>query len=227
MHNESKNRGVIMDSIIFDLDGTLWDSTEVVLLAWKDVLSRYPGIENEITKEDLQGIMGLQVAEVGRKLFPALEEEIQQKVMDDCCEMECQYLAKQGGLLYDELEAVLHALSQKYKLFIVSNCQVGYIEAFYEYHKLDKYFTDYENPGRTGLSKGDNIKLIMQRNNLTSPVYVGDTDGDQKAAAFAGVPFVYASYGFGEVSSADYTIHRLRELLEWSEDREIFDKRMV
>ncbi|UQZ32185.1 HAD family hydrolase [Paenibacillus sp. PK3_47] len=203
-----------MDSIIFDLDGTLWDSTEVVVVAWKDVLSGYPGISNEISKEALQGIMGLQVDEVGRQLFPELEEEMQQKIMDDCCKMECQYLAEQGGGLYEELEEVLQVLSQKYKLFIVSNCQAGYIEAFYEYHKLGKYFTDFENPGRTGLSKGENIKLIMERNYLRSPVYVGDTEGDQKAAAFAGIPFVYASYGFGEVSGADYTIRRLSELLE-------------
>lgn len=203
-----------MDSIIFDLDGTLWDSTEVVTAAWKAVLGKYPETGNGITKEALQGIMGLQIAEVGRLLFPSLEEEMQRKIMDDCCEMECKYLAKQGGVLFGELEEVLHALSQKYKLFIVSNCQAGYIEAFYGYHRLDKYFTDFENPGRTGLSKGENIKLIMQRNHLTSPVYVGDTEGDQKSAAFAGIPFVYASYGFGEVHSPDYTIHRFSELLE-------------
>ncbi|CAH1193987.1 Phosphoglycolate phosphatase [Paenibacillus auburnensis] len=203
-----------MDSIIFDLDGTLWDSTEVVVVGWNSVLSSYTEIGNEITKDDLKGIMGLQVAEVGRKLFPNLEEHIQEKILSECCAMECQYLAEQGGRLYEELEAVLQTLSSKYKLFIVSNCQAGYIEAFYKYHQLDKYFTDFENPGRTGLSKGENIKLIMQRNNLTNPVYVGDTEGDQKAAAFAGIPFVFASYGFGSVSRADFTINRLKDLVE-------------
>lgn len=43
---------------------------------------------------------------------------------------------------------------------------------------------------------------------------MGDTEGDQKAAAFAGIPFVFASYGFGEVSGADYTINRFCDLLE-------------
>ncbi|MNW70116.1 hypothetical protein D3C74_493110 [compost metagenome] len=54
----------------------------------------------------------------------------------------------------------------------------------------------------------------MQRNNLANPVYVGDTEGDQSAAAFAGIPFVFASYGFGAVSCPDYTINRLNDLLE-------------
>ncbi|KAI7246092.1 hypothetical protein KC345_g12114, partial [Hortaea werneckii] len=142
--------------------------------------------------------MGLQVYEAGRKLFPNLDEDTRQKILRECCEVECQCLAKQGGRLYEGLEAVLKALSAKYKLFIVSNCQAGYIEAFYDYHQLHKYFADYENPGRTGLSKGENIKLIMDRNNLSDPVYVGDTEGDRKAAGFAGIPFVYAGYGFGE-----------------------------
>lgn len=107
---------------------------------------------------------------------------------------------------------MLESLSQKYKLFIVSNCQEGYIEAFYNYHQLETYFIDYENPGRTGLSKGENIKLIIERNQLKSPVYIGDTLGDQQAAKAAGIPFVYANYGFGEVEEYDYIIHSLREL---------------
>ncbi|AIQ47974.1 HAD family hydrolase [Paenibacillus sp. FSL R7-0273] len=203
-----------MDSIIFDLDGTMWDSSEVVTVAWNDVLRRYADIPHVITKENLQGIMGLQPAEVGTILLPGMEEAVQQKLLDECCEAECHYLAKQGGVLYEELEAVLTALSAQYKLFIVSNCQKGYIEAFYEYHQLGRFFDDYENPGRTGLSKGENIRLIMQRNKLENPVYVGDTEGDQKAAAFAGIPFVFASYGFGAASGADYTINRFSDLLE-------------
>lgn len=202
-----------MDSIIFDLDGTLWDSSDVVVVGWNNVLSNYQGLVSAVTKEDLQGIMGLQVYEAGRKLFPNIDEDTQQRILRECCEVECLCLAKQGGSLYEGLEEVLKALSAKYKLFIVSNCQAGYIEAFYEYHQLQKYFTDYENPGRTGLSKGENIKLVMERNNLSSPVYVGDTEGDMKAAGFTGIPFVYAGYGFGEVSSYDHVIDRLDGLL--------------
>lgn len=203
-----------MDSIIFDLDGTLWDSSDVVVVGWNSVLNNYQGIANAVTKEDLQGIMGLQVYEAGRKLFPDVDADTQQKILRECCEIECKHLAKQGGRLYEGLEEMLKALSARYKLFIVSNCQAGYIEAFYEYHQLEKYFVDYENPGRTGLSKGENIKLVMDRNNLSSPVYVGDTEGDRKAAEFAGIPFVYASYGFGEVSHYDEKIDYLKELTE-------------
>jgi phosphoglycolate phosphatase len=202
-----------MDSIIFDLDGTLWDSRQTVMFVWNNVLKE-KGLNRELTEEDFKQTMGLQVPEVGQKLFPELAEEFRTQLLDECCEVECDYLKEQGGTLYGDVENVLKELSNSYKLFIVSNCQEGYIEAFYDYHKLGKYFLDYENPGRTGLSKGENIKLIMERNKLTNPVYVGDTEGDRKAAELAGIPFIYARYGFGHVEQFDYAIDQFKELLD-------------
>jgi phosphoglycolate phosphatase len=201
-----------MDSIIFDLDGTLWDSRETVLVAWNEILKNDDKIEKELTSDDFKATMGLQMHEIEKVLFPDMEEKYRAQLSNKCCEAERVLLEQKGGQLYEQLEEVLESLSQKYKLFIVSNCQEGYIEAFYKYHQLETYFIDYENPGRTGLSKGENIKLIIERNQLKSPVYVGDTLGDQQAAKAAGIPFVYANYGFGEVEEYDYIIHSLREL---------------
>ena len=93
----------------------------------------------------------------------------------------------------------LAALSARCPLFLVSNCQDGYIEAFFQAHGLGRYFTDYENPGRTGLPKADNIALVAERNGLRRPLYIGDTQGDYDAASKAGVPFLHAAYGFGRI----------------------------
>lgn len=199
--------------MIFDLDGTLWDPTDTILLAWESILKEDERIISKITKKDLKSVMGLQVPEIGKRLFPYLDEQTREQILEDCCLAENKYIEKYGGILYSYVEDVLKVLSQKYKLFIVSNCQDGYIEAFYQYHQLDQYFTDYENPGRTLLSKGENIKLIMERNHLFQSVYVGDTEGDQKAARYAGIPFVYAKYGFGQVREYDYVIETFDELV--------------
>ncbi|MBN8191226.1 HAD family hydrolase [Bacillus sp. NTK074B] len=203
-----------MDSIIFDLDGTLWDPIESVLEAWNKVITKYGGNLNGITRKQLEGTMGLQMKEIGEILFPELEEEERVQLLKDLSRHEIPHLRKHGGELYQHIDSVLGELSKKYRLFIVSNCQDGYIEAFYDYHRLDKHFNDYENPGRTGLSKGDNIKLIIERNHLKEPVYVGDTKGDQKAAKEAGVPFVYVSYGFGEVDTYEFMVESFDELLK-------------
>ena len=203
-----------MDSVIFDLDGTLWDSTEAIVKSWSIALAECEGLVSHITKQAIQGVMGLQMQELGEKLFKSESPERVKEILEKCMKIECEYLLEHGGDLYEALETTLAVLSEKYKLFIVSNCQSGYIEVFLKYHKLEKYFSDFENPGRTGLSKGENIKLVMKRNHLQAPVYVGDTLGDQKAAEAAHIPFVYAKYGFGKVERYDYRINQFKELLE-------------
>lgn len=203
-----------MDSIIFDLDGTLWDSRGVVVQAWNDVIKKYDGIDKVLTKEDLKRTMGLQMDEIGEILFPEESKEVRDDILNQCGIVENSWIKKHGGNLYPQLENTLQALTKKYQLFIVSNCQEGYIESFYQYHKLGGYFIDEENPGRTGLSKGENIQLVIERNQLSAPIYVGDTQGDKDAAAFADIPFIYASYGFGEVDGFDHRIETFAELLK-------------
>ena len=202
-----------IDSIIFDLDGTLWNAIEGVCGAWKSILSKYPNIKRVVTPKDMEGCMGLQISEIGKKLFPDLDEDFQMKLMKECCETEQVYLGEHGGKLYPKLEETLKKLSEKHKLFIVSNCQNGYIQCFFKAHKLDKYFIDFECSGVTGLSKGENNKILMGRNNLKSSIYVGDTMGDAESAKVAEIPFIYARYGFGNVEKYDYVIDSFEEIL--------------
>ncbi len=209
------------DSIIFDLDGTLWNATTGILETWNATIRKYKEIERPLTIEDIEGVMGLALKDLALKLFPYLEEEKRLKIADHFLKEECELLQKQHTILYDKLEETLSYLSKEHKLYIVSNCQCGYIEAFYKFHGLDQYFKDYENAERTGLSKGENIKLIIERNNLISPIYVGDTKGDLAAARYAGIPFIYAAYGFGEIKEYDYKIDCFEEL------QQIFNKEFV
>ncbi|AFM41097.1 haloacid dehalogenase superfamily enzyme, subfamily IA [Desulfosporosinus acidiphilus SJ4] len=202
-----------IDSIIFDLDGTLWNSIEGICEAWKTVLANYPNITKVITPEDMEGCMGLPMDEISKKLFPDLDKDFQSKLLEEFCEVEQLHLGEHGGVLFPKLEETLKKLSENYRLFIVSNCQDGYIQCFFKAHNLSKYFTDFECWGVTGLSKGENNKIIMKRNKLKKPIYVGDTNGDAESAKVAEIPFVYARYGFGNVEEYDYAIDRFEELL--------------
>ena len=202
-----------IDSIIFDLDGTLWNSIEGICEVWKKILARHPNITKVVTTEGMEGCMGLPMNEISKKLFPDLDEDFQMKLMKEFCEIEQVYLEEHGGMLFPKLEETLEKLSRKYKLFIVSNCQDGYIQCFFKAHKLNKYFNDFECWGVTGLSKGENNKIIMERNELKKPIYVGDTNVDAESAKVAEIPFVYARYGFGNVEEYDYVIDSFEELL--------------
>ena len=199
------------DSIIFDLDGTLWDSTYVVTRAWNDAIRRHPGVK-EVSHAQIESVAGLTLDEIGERLFPSSSEEEKRLLLHDCGENECSFLAVSGGKLYPGLEDTLKQLSPKYRLFIVSNCQTGYIEAFFHAHGLGNYFTDYECAENTGLTKGENISLVIKRNGLKAPVYIGDTLGDYQASKAAGIPFIHAEYGFGSVPQMTFSLSRITSL---------------
>ena len=135
-------------------------------------------------------------------------------LLQKCCTYEQDALsAVTDNLLFPCVKETLGTLSERCLLFIVSNCQSGYIELFMEKTGIERYITDYECFGNTGRGKGENIRLLMGRNHLNEAVYVGDTQGDYEAAASADVPFIFAEYGFGHVKNPYLAIGAIKELL--------------
>lgn len=203
---------MIVDGIIFDLDGTLWDSTKEVTVSWQKVLREQPDIREVPDEASIYSVMGLSSDALMAKLFPYLSAERGQELFGLCGIEEQKYLLEHGGRLYPDMEDTLRTLSEKVPLFIVSNCGTGYIETFLKAHHLGTYFKDTESFGRTRRPKSENIALVASRNHLQSPVYVGDTQWDYEHATAAGVPFVFAAYGFGDVQNTP-VIQNIRELV--------------
>lgn len=203
-----------MDSIIFDVDGTLWDSTEIIARAWNDYLNKEENMNMNLTAEYLSTLFGQLLIDIARNIFPDLPESEQARLIEGCCEAEHKALLKKCAPLYEDLENTLKELSKRFPLYIVSNCQAGYIEVFLESSGFGQYFSGHLCPGDTGLAKAENIMKIVEDYNLSSPVYVGDTLGDFNACQAAGVPFIFASYGFGEVEHPYKRIDKPADLLE-------------
>lgn len=188
------------DSIIFDLDGTLWDSTANVAIAWQAAKEEVNYIQKDITQQDVQGITGLTYTHIFEKLFPYLDNEKREAFKARASKNELRMLNECGGELYEGIEEVLSYLSKKYQLFIVSNCQSGYIETFFRHSGLEHYFQGHQCYGTKGKPKYENIQDIVADHQLAAPVYIGDTQADYEATVKAGVPFVFAAYGFGKVA---------------------------
>jgi len=203
----------MFDSVIFDLDGTLWDSTETVAESWNMSLRRRGFSAPHITGADVAGIMGMTEREIAEKIFAPFFGAEAGEVCTLCLREEVEYIAIHGGRLYPGIEDMLKALAPL-PLFIVSNCQTGYIEAFLHYTGFGKYIRDFECIGRSGLSKAENIALVAQRNGLQRPLYVGDTASDEKSAEAAGCAFFHAGYGFGMAAAPLERISRPLELCE-------------
>lgn len=197
-------------AVIFDLDGTLWDCVDNLIPSWQEVFRMYD-LGTPPTAEDIYGLMGKTAEQFAEAMFPQLTPEQGLKIIEQQRQIELPYLAEMGGNLYDGVEDVLEQLCQSYTLAIVSNCDSGYIETFLEHYGFGKYFSDWEFSGRTGLPKGRNIRMLMERNGIEHAIYVGDTQLDMDAASDASIPFVFANYGFGSTDSCCY-VNSPREL---------------
>ena len=203
-----------MDAIFLDIDGTLWDSTYVVSDAWNTVLEKRPEIDLVITPKLLKTLFGRPLPEIASVIFADYSKEIQAELIEECCKKEHEFLQAKAGIIFEGVIPTIKELAKKHPLCIVSNCQAGYIELVMHKLGIQDCITDFECPGYSGLGKGDNIKLVMERNNYKNIVYVGDTQGDYQATRIAGVPFVFCKYGFGKPDGYEYAIDKFPDLLK-------------
>ncbi|MDN0044877.1 HAD family hydrolase [Mediterraneibacter glycyrrhizinilyticus] len=201
-----------MDSIIFDVDGTIWDSTQSVADSWNKAIREHSDLDLTLDPVSLSRVFGKTMTEIADALFPALDTEARMKLLDACYAEENRYLEDHPGLLYDGVAGTIRNLSLRYPLYIVSNCQCGYIEVMLKTSGLAPYIKDHLCFGETLRPKGETIRMLMEKNSLKSPVYVGDTQGDADACKAAGIPFIFAEYGFGDVPDAATRIQRFSDL---------------
>ena len=200
-----------VEMIIFDLDGTLWETEKITYKTANAVATKYK-LGKEITLDTIRKTMGCTFTEAAYNYIPELEKEEREKIFSEILSINCKILEEFGGNVYDRLEETLKTLKNEYKLAIVSNCGAGYIESFLNSSKLTNYFVDYMAAAKYKVSKADAIRKVMARNAISDAIYVGDTIKDYEASQGANIEFVQAKYGFGDDLNTEYSIQDISEL---------------
>lgn len=202
------------DAVVFDLDGTLWDTCDACAVAWNRVLARHQIAFRPIVGDDVRSVTGLPHDRCIREVFVGLDEAALLRLIEDTSVEDNATIAALGGALYPGVRAGLARLAERGPLFIVSNCQAGYIELFLQQTGLGGLFRDIECWGNTGEAKPENLRRLITRNRLARPVFVGDTEGDQRAAEACSIPFVHVAYGFGRCPSTATFAASFEDLVE-------------
>ena len=203
------------ESIIFDIDGTLWDSRALIAEGY-NIQLRKEGLHHLQTNADvLLQLFGKTMSDIADNLFPEFTPEERYALMDRCIASEDAYLESHpcDTIAYPDIKPTMEALAKNHRLFIVSNGQKGYPQLAARKLKVDHLISGYLSYGDTGTEKGETIRILMKDHNITDAVYVGDTQGDYLATVDAGIDFIWADYGFGKPDACVGTIHCFKDLL--------------
>ena len=202
------------ESLIFDIDGTLWDSRQLVAEGYNIQLEK-EGLQHLfVTAEDLRPLFGKVMTAIADVILASIEPPERYELMERCMQTENDYLfTNECRIGYPKVKETIAELSKKHRLFIVSNSQCGYPDLCIEKLGLTPYIEGHMCFGDTGTSKGKTIRTLMEKHNIGSCIYIGDTQGDLEACQEAGIPFIFCTYGLGTAESWDAKIDAIDELL--------------
>ena len=202
------------ESLIFDIDGTLWDSRALVAEGY-NIQLKAEGLNHLCTDaEALRPLFGKVMTAIADSIFASIEPPERYALMERCMDTENRYLFENECKIgYPGVKETLAELSKKHRLFIVSNSQCGYPELCIEKLGLTDYIEGHMCFGDTGTSKGQTILTLMKKHNISSCIYIGDTQGDLEACQEAEIPFIFAAYGLGSADSWDTRIENIEDLL--------------
>ena len=209
-----KKIGVAPDSLIFDMDGTLWDALDTYMRVWNAYLA-VNDLDIRLSRSEMQSWMGLEEGEFLERILPELSPVERKERYQEVVRLGYEMVPVYGGKIYEGVLEGLRLLSTRYPLFIVSNCPKDLIRHFMQFAQIDDLVTDSLAHGQNYRPKHENIRFLIKKHHLKLPIYIGDTQGDARQSQLAGIPFVYMEYGFGNAISYDQKFSRFADFTDY------------
>ena len=216
--------------IIFDADGTIWDSEKDVFLAFNHTLKNNEN--KEVTKEEFQKLAGLDLEEMFKRVLTKDEETLANEYVKKYRE----YYIDEGHYadettLFENVKETLEKLKgQKFSMVIASGKPKRILDKMVEYFHLN----EFELVLGTGEShfkpKPDPeiLNYIMHHLNVSKEeaVMIGDTKADVMAGKNAGIDTIAVTYGYEKIDilrnvKPTYMIDNLKtleEVMEYKKD---------
>lgn len=200
------------DALIFDIDGTLWNACPASAKGWNVGLVRL-GIDQRVTSGQIASVAGNPYETCIDLLLPGqrARHPVLTEMLEEC---ENQVVRSDGGAFYPGAVDGVTRLAGNYRIFLVSNCQAWYLDLFLCFSGLGPALSGVDCYGLSGVPKSGMLAKMKREHSLSNPVYIGDTAGDERAAASAGVDFIHAAWGFGTPTGKPKAVSSFAELLD-------------
>lgn len=211
----------MIKSVIFDMDGTLFQTDKILQLALDDTFEHLRAINKwdaESPIDTFREIMGAPLPKVWQTLLPAHSEEDRQYTDQYFLEKLLVNIREGNGALYPNVPEVFRYLTSKgHSIYIASNGLTAYLNEIIRYYELDQWVTEtFSIQQIDTLDKSDLVGKIVKKYSITDGIVVGDRLSDIKAAKQNGLLSVGCNFDFAqedELVQADVVINDLLELL--------------
>lgn len=200
-----------MKAIIFDFDGTLADSFEILLSIFEDITKR----ETRLTAGEIADLRGKSLKEIisylkiKRWRIPRLVLKAKKQLAVRMVDIH----------LFPGIKQALAELSKENRIYILSTNSSDNIRSLLEKNKIDKIITGIY--GDIGLrNKSSALKKLMKNEGLNQSecTYVGDEVRDIEAARKAKVRSAGVTWGFNNPEAIrkagpDMIVEKTRKLV--------------
>ena len=216
--------------IIFDADGTIWDSEKDVFLAFNHTLTNNGN--KEVTKEEFQKLAGLDLGEMFKRILSKDKETLANEYVKKYRE----YYIDEGHYadettLFENVKETLEKLKEQgFRMAVASSKPKRILDKMIEYFHLN----DFELVLGTGESNLKNkpdpepLNYIMNELHISKKdaVMVGDTKADIMAGKNARIDTIAVTYGYEKIdilkmANPTYMIEdfkRLEEIIAYKND---------
>lgn len=202
---------MVVDAVVFDIDGTLWNASGSSARGWNRALAQL-GIKTNVSAEQIAMVAGNPYEKCVDALLPGMRTA-NPKLLEILSDCERASVERDGGVIFDGALEAVGQLAGDHEVFLVSNCQDWYLELFLRFSGLGPLLSGVDCNGRSGLAKSEMLLRMNHDHSWTTPVYVGDTASDEAAAESANMTYVHVSWGFGQPKGTPTIVNSFAELV--------------
>jgi phosphoglycolate phosphatase-like HAD superfamily hydrolase len=215
-----KGGQTMLQSIIFDMDGTLFQTDKILEISLEDAFNRLRSLkkwDKETPIDKYREIMGVPLPKVWEALLPNHSNEVREQ-------MDAYFLGRlienirsgKGALYPNVIEVFSYLKEHNCSLYIASNGLTEYLKAIVSYYQLDNWITEtFSIQQIESLNKSDLVQSIIEKYSITHAAVVGDRLSDINAAKDNGLVAIGCNFDFArddELAQADIVIDDFIEL---------------